>query len=263
MTGQDQGAKITNRLLAGMGEDNLRLLRPFLHRQSIKARHYLQRRGQPLEEAHFIESGVVSLIVDPRNLGPLEIGTVGQEGLIGAYAALIPGPSFHDCLVQVDGTSMAITIADLGGALEASATLREYLYRYLATRMIQLGETTYANGRAKVQQKLARWLLMYQDRLCTAELPLTHESMSLMLGVRRASVTTALHGLEAEGWLRTHRGTVIVRDRAGLEQYCSPFYGRAEAAYELIMGHASRPPACPRQEAPATLAETPASVEAH
>lgn len=263
MTGQAKRPKMVNKLLAGMGEGDLRLLCPFLHRQSIKARHYLQRRGQPLEEAHFIESGVVSLIVDPRNSGPLEIGTVGKEGLIGAYAALIPGPSSHDCLVQVDGTSLTIAIADLSRSLEASATLREYLYRYLATRMIQLGETAYANGRAKVPQKLARWLLMYQDRLCTAELPLTHESMSLMLGVRRASITTALHGLEAEGWLRTHRGTVIVRDRAGLEQYCSPFYGQAEAAYELIMGHAPRPRNCEGEDAPATPTETPASVEAH
>jgi len=76
---------------------------------------------------------------------------------------------------------------------------------------------------------------MYHDRIGYDDLPLTHENMSVILGVRRASITNAIHNLEAEGWIKAQRGLVSIRDRGGLVRYCGPFYGVAEVRYEAIM----------------------------
>jgi DNA-binding transcriptional MocR family regulator len=97
--------------------------------------------------------------------------------------------------------------------------------------------TLSASVRANVQVRLARKLLMYHDRVGLDQLPLTHESMSIWLGVRRASVTHAIHILEGEGWIRAQRGLVTIRNRHGLEGYCGPFYGVAERRYDQIMAN--------------------------
>ncbi len=108
--------------------------------------------------------------------------------------------------------------------------------RYALTFLTQTTQTALANGHARIDQRLARWLLMAMDRLGTAELPLTHELMALMLGVRRPGVTDALHRLEGDGLIRARRGVVTIRNRDALEQKSAGCYGAAEAEYRRLMG---------------------------
>ena len=107
--------------------------------------------------------------------------------------------------------------------------------------MIQTAHTALANGRAKLEQRLARWLLMAHDRLDSDAVPLTHEFLAVMLGVRRAGVTVALHSFERRGLIATRRGQLTLVNRAGIEQVAGSFYGIPEAELKRLMAEAPRP----------------------
>ena len=95
---------------------------------------------------------------------------------------------------------------------------------------------TLANGRAKLEQRLARWLLMAHDRMTTDAVPLTHEFLAVMLGVRRAGVTVAIHGFERRGLVTTRRGQLTIVNRAGIEQIAGSFYGTPESELKRLLG---------------------------
>ena len=105
--------------------------------------------------------------------------------------------------------------------------------------MVQASQTALANGRGRLDERLVRWLLMRHDRLETNEFPTTHELLALLLGVRRAGVTVALHGLEGRGLIRSLRGRIRIVDRLGLQFVASGFYGIPECEYEHSIGFAS------------------------
>jgi hypothetical protein len=120
-----------------------------------------------------------------------------------------------------------------------SPELRNVLLRYSQAFMIQTAHTALANGRAKLEERLARWLLMAHDRVNGDEVPLVHEFLALMLGVRRAGVTVALHMLEGQALIRASRGKIVVLDRQGLEEAANGLYGVPEREYERLMANNS------------------------
>jgi CRP-like cAMP-binding protein len=189
------------------------------------------------KKIYFIESGVISLLETGDLRDPIEVGLMGREGMIGASTLVADLVPQRDSYVQIAGQAQVIMRSDLLRAMRSSEMLRTYLLRYVQTQIAQMSLTVSASVRANVQTRLARKLLMYHDRVGVDQMPLTHENMSLMLGVRRASVTHAIHRLEGEGWIRAQRGLVVIRDRQGLETYCGPFYGVAERRYDQIMNN--------------------------
>jgi CRP-like cAMP-binding protein len=104
------------------------------------------------------------------------------------------------------------------------------------TFMVQVAQTAVANARTPAEERLARWLLMYHDRQDGDDLPVTHEFLSIMLGVRRPTVTVAIHTLEGAGLIRARRGHIRVIDRGRLEEAAGQTYGPAEAEYERLIG---------------------------
>jgi CRP-like cAMP-binding protein len=225
----------TNWLLLSLPEhDQLRMC-SYLRRERLPAKQYLERRGDRQSKVYFIESGVVSILETGDLQDPIEVAMVGREGVVGlsTLAGLVPQ---RDSFVQIAGEALVLESADLPRALTSSPMLPSYLSRYIQAQMVQISLAASAGVRASVQQRLARKLLMFHDRLDTDDLPLTHESMSHMLGVRRASVTQAVHELEGDGLIRSQRGLLTIRDRVRLEQHCGCFYGAAEARYAEIMG---------------------------
>lgn len=243
-------AKTCNHLLVGMAPQDRQIIWPALHSEELPARAYLERTGFRSENIYFIESGVISLLETGDLRNPVEVGLIGREGMIGASTLVADLVPQRDSYVQIAGQALVITRSDLLRTMRASEMLRTYLLRYVQTQIAQMSLTVSASVRANVQTRLARKLLMYHDRVGVDDLPLTHENMSLMLGVRRASITHAIHSLEGEGWIHAQRGLVAIRDRQGLETYCGPFYGVAERRYDQIMNHrraghsdlSSRPP---------------------
>src|SRR5215212_11022200 len=144
----------------------------------------------------------------------------------------------HAYMVQAAGQALRIPAPDLRAALRHSPSLHAGLLRYAHALMVQTAETAYANAGFTMEARLARWILMTDDRLEREELPLTHEFLSMMLGVRRPGVTLAIQALESGGLIRAKRGSLTVLDRAGLEALARDAYGVAEAEYARVMAQA-------------------------
>ena len=125
---------------------------------------------------------------------------------------------------------------DLREAMQDSPAIRICFLHFAQAFMVQAAHTAVANGRGKLEERLARWLLMAHDRLEGNDLPLTHEFISLMLNVRRAGVTEALQGLSRKGVVSAKRGSVVVEDRAGLEARANGLYGIPESEYLRLTG---------------------------
>lgn len=146
--------------------------------------------------------------------------------------------------MQCGGPALRIGISALRAVIDTSRPLRQLLLTYAHVFLIQPAATALANSRYEIEQRLARWVLMSQDRL-GGELPLTHDFLALMLGVRRPSVTDALHKLEGTGAIKAERSLILVRDRKKLEEIAGQAYGIPEREYERQLGHDWRAPIPP------------------
>jgi CRP-like cAMP-binding protein len=184
----------------------------------------------------FPDAGIGSVVV----LGPggqrVEAGLFGREGMSGLPVVLADELSPHEVVVQLAGHGHRIEAEALRAAMRAEPSLRDLLLRYVLATLGQSAITTFASTRLSLEARLARWLLMCHDRVDGDDLPLTHGFLSVMLGVRRAGVTVAVHVLEGRGLIRATRGRIQITERRGLEAAAGGIYGLAEAEYARIMG---------------------------
>src|SRR4051812_39320550 len=141
----------------------------------------------------------------------------------------------HGYMVQAAGEALRIPAPDLRAALRQSPSLQAGLLRYAHALMVQTAETAYANAGFAIEARLARWILMTDDRLAREDLPLTHDFLSMMLGVRRPGVTIAVQTLEGGGLIRAKRRGITVLDRTGLEGVAGNAYGVSEAEYANVI----------------------------
>ncbi|BAU92482.1 cyclic nucleotide-binding protein [Methylorubrum populi] len=232
---QLQQTTICNRLLRALAKDDFSRLAPALEAVPLGMREVVIAANEPITHAVFIEDGLCSLIADTSD-GRVEIGMVGHDGLVGVPLLLGTDRSPHSAMMQAEGTALRIAAAELQEALQVSPALRNVFGRYVQSLIVQVGQTVYANADANLEARLARWILMTDDRLQRDELPLTHDFLSLMLSVRRPGVTTAVHILEGAGMIRAKRGRITVLDREKLMELAGDTYGPAEAEYERLLG---------------------------
>jgi CRP-like cAMP-binding protein len=142
----------------------------------------------------------------------------------------------NETLVQSSGTALRITAEALREMMAASPSLSASLLRYVNVFMVQGSQTALANGRGRLEERLARWLLMWDDRLRHSTLHVTHEFLALLLGVRRPGVTDTVAVLESKGLIRATRAEVTIRNRSGLKLLANGFYGVPEAEYDRLLG---------------------------
>src|SRR5262245_21680818 len=135
----------------------------------------------------------------------------------------------YDTFIQVEGEGQCISAQNLRHVMDQSITMLRCFLRYAHVFAMQSGYTALANARGNIEERLARWLLMTRDRVDGDELQLTHEFIALMLGVRRAGVTNALQAFEGRGLIETARGSVMLKDRNGLEVTANGLYGPPES----------------------------------
>jgi CRP-like cAMP-binding protein len=223
-----QQSAIRNRLLAALTTEDFDRLAPALEPVPLLLHDVLIAPREPIAHAHFIEVGLVSLVADTRE-GRIEVGLTGREGFVGVPLALGGETTPHTAIVQAHGEAFRIGAEVLTAALDASGSLRRVLGHYVQSLIVQMAQTVYAHADLTVEARLARWILMTHDRLDQDELPLTHEMLSKMLGVRRPTVTTATHMLEGAGMIRARRGRITVVDREKLEDLVGAVYEAAEA----------------------------------
>jgi CRP-like cAMP-binding protein len=219
---------IRNRVLASLSSADFALLRRNLEPVALAVRQLLEAPNTPITHCYFIESGLASIVA--RNSHKrLEVGLIGCEGLTGLPIVLGNDRSPHETFIQVAGAGRRIAADKLRAAMQKSRSLEGAFLKCAHAFMNQTANTALSNGTATLEERLARWLLMASDRLEGNEIPLTHEFLSLMLGVRRAGVTVALNYLEQRGIIQLARGDIIILDREGLTASANGSYHQPEA----------------------------------
>ena len=200
-----------------------------------EARQVLEVPQSPILYVYFPMDGLASVVGTSQPNHRIEVGMVGYEGMTGLAVVLGDDRSANQTVVQSSGRALRIGSGSLRKAMGASPTLTSTLLRYVHVFLMQASQTALANGQGKLNERLARWLLMWHDRLRSSELLVTHEFLSLLLGVRRPGVTVALHELEGQGLISSTRNHVRILNRAGLKRASNGFYGVAEAEYDRTM----------------------------
>jgi CRP-like cAMP-binding protein len=223
----------SNRLLQSLDTTAANEIWPLLTRVPLTSREILETPGARVEYAYFVESGVISTVVQ-ANGKAAEAGLTGLEGVFGISLLMGDSVASNLGIVQLTGDAYRIGASDFVAFLERHPEFAKYCRMYVHTFLIQTAQTNLAM-RAKLEERLARWLLMVHDRAGGPRLELTHQFMSLMLATRRAGVTVALHELESMALIKSTRGVVSIMDRKGLEELAGVYYGVAEAEYRRIM----------------------------
>ena len=226
----------SNRLLSSLSASDLGLLRPHLEPVTLELRRVLEAPNKRVADVYFIEAGIASVVAVQAKETKVEVGLIGREGMTGLPIVLGNHRSPQSTCIQAAGHGQCIGAMELRKALDASPSLHASLLKYVQAFMVQTSHTAIANARAKIDARLARWILMADDRIDGDKLPLTHEFLSLMLGVRRAGVTVALHALERQGLIRASRGEIVVRNRRGIERRAGESYGVPEAEFRRLIG---------------------------
>jgi CRP-like cAMP-binding protein len=223
-----------NRLLGLVPPAGRELLAP-LERVALVVGQELESPNQPIEYVYFVESGLLSILAvgaTQKAAKKIEVGMIGYEGMT-ATAALASDRAAHSMLVQSPGLALRLPIAPFRATL-AVPELRSLWLRYAHVLMVQATHTALANGQGTLVERLARWIVMWHDRIRQPEIKVTHTYVSSLLGVRRAGVTVAMHHLEGEHLIRSHRNLITVMDRDGLIGRANGYYGQPEAEYERL-----------------------------
>jgi len=225
-----------NRLLAALSSADAALLSLRLEPVELRERVPLEESNRVIEHVYFLETGIASVVATTVGSQRIEVGLIGCEGMSGIAVVLGNRDSPSATYMQTRGSAKRIIAEDLLLAMDGNARLRGLLLRYAQVFLIQTAQTAVANAKAKLEVRLARWLLMAHDRTADDNVELTHEILSLMLGVRRASVTEALHAFEERGQISCRRGVITVLDREGIRKIAGRFYGVPEAEYRRLIG---------------------------
>jgi CRP-like cAMP-binding protein len=204
-----------NKILASLSEDDREMLTP-MTAVDLPRRTVLEERNRPIGKVYFLGSGLASVVADGSTGQAIEVGLFGREGLSGLAVVLGNDRAPHETFMQIAGDGWWVKSETLRAAMAKSPTLRDLLLKECHRFLIETSFTAVANGRAKVEERLSRWLLLARDRVDDDALPLTHEFLAMMLGVRRAGVTDALSLLEKRGLIRRRRAAIEIVDRPGL-----------------------------------------------
>ncbi len=191
--------------------------------------------GQAMRHVYFPVDGFISLIARVENHPGLEVGMLGREGMLGAQLALGVGSAPLHALVQGPGTAWRIGTAAFRSELATSRALRTRMQHYLHVLMCQLTASAACVRFHQIGPRLARWLLMSQDRAHADHFLVTHEFLALMLGVRRVGITMAAGRLQRSGLIAYRRGELRVLDRAGLEAAACSCYAGDRRAYAALL----------------------------
>jgi len=196
----------------------------------------LSEPGQHLRHVYFPVEGFISQFAVPGDAAALEVGLVGSEGMYGVELALGVNERPLRSIVHGAGRAWRMSAADFRAAVETIPALRRVIDRYLCVLLAQLAQVAACTRFHLVEERLARWLLMVQDRTEGDHLHLTHALLAQMLGVRRSGVSTAASALQARGLIDYSRGDIAIRDRPGLEAASCECYRASRSAYARMLG---------------------------
>jgi CRP-like cAMP-binding protein len=242
---------LQNLLLAALPEDEYQRILPTLEVVSIKLKDILQKPGEALHHVYFPVGGFCSVVTVLQDGSMVEVATIGREGMVGISAVLDGGPVPSASMVQAESSAWyRMTTDAFRRELDQRGTFYELLMRYAQAHMGFVMQSTACNAVHSVEQRLARWLLLAQDRVEKNDFPLTQEFVAMMLGATRPTVTLVAGTLQRAGLITYHRGHVTIVDRRGLERASCECY---RTATSLLQAVTARSRAAPRSRRALTI----------
>ena len=218
------GKPVSNTILLSISDSDYSSIRPHLEYVSLPNHLVLHEAGGKLEFAYFPNRGLISLVVVMKDGKTAEAGIVGNEGFTGTLAAVGLNRSPLQAVVQITGDGFRVEVGALQDTLESTPHLRMMLSRYAAIRGMQIAQTAACNRLHDIEQRLARWLLMTQDRVDSGSLRITHDFLATMLGTDRSSVSLAAGALQKKELIEYTRGAVKIVNRKKLEDSACECY---------------------------------------
>lgn len=234
-------ARTENRILAALpGEEYQRLL-PHLEQIPLVLSEILFRPDEVIKYVYFPETCIISLLTDLSDGYGIEVGLVGKEGMAGVSVALGSDREPKVATVQGAGTALRLKADVLRAEARRGQTLQAHLLRYTHALMAQISQSVVCNIRHPIEGRLARWMLMYHDRIDRDEFRMTHEFIANMLGIRRAGVSMVANKLKRAGLIDYYRGAIKILDRRGLEDMTCECYPAVKAEFDKLYQRAATP----------------------
>ena len=218
------GNAVHNKILSALPDREFDELRPHLEFVQLQYHRNIYESTEKIDYAGFLNRGMVSLVVSTKDGRSVEVGVVGREGCVGAPLAADIDKSPYRAIVQIPGDGVRVRSEVLLNILGSAPDLRLLLNRYAHVQGMQVAQLAACNRLHEIEQRLARWMLMCQDRIDADLLPMTHEFFAQMLGAGRPSVTLAAGALQKAGIIRYSRGKVTILNRKGLEDAACECY---------------------------------------
>jgi CRP-like cAMP-binding protein len=235
-TGMVLQDKLRNKLLSLLPAVAFDIIADSLEHIELPRAFVFSAPDTPAEYAYFIESGIGSIVAITPQGQRSEVGIFGREGMTPASVVLDTVSTPYSIFMQIPGFGYRLPIAVLREAANKCDPMRDLLARYAHALSVQTSYTGLSNSVHRIDERLARWILMCHDRTSGDRIALTHEFLSVMLAVRRSSVTTALHVLEGKHLVYSERNLITIRDRNALELFAGDAYGVPEREYERLIG---------------------------
>jgi CRP-like cAMP-binding protein len=201
---------VQNHFLATLSPEDFEQLRPYLRVVELKRHTVIYETNKPVDAVYFIESALISRVARTQADGAVEVAMVGRHGLVGLAVILGTMVALHRTIVQIPGLALRVSATDLQAVMAKNPAIREHLLRYVQLLMTQQAQVALCNAKHEIDKRLARWLLLAHDRVAGNQLPVTHDLLAMMLGVRRAGVSEALAALEAKGVVAKSRGALKI-----------------------------------------------------
>ena len=225
-----------NRLLELLPPRDYERLRQHLRPVALEYRQSLYRAHKPIGFVYFIETGVGSLVNTMANGDAAEVGTIGNEGVVGLPVLFGDDRAPTSVYVQVPGIGLKMKAALFQKELARSASMRAVMLRYAHALFNQVAQSAACNQFHSIEQRCCRWMLMTHDRMQSDEFLLTQEFLAMMLGVQRTGVSVAAGALQRAGLIEYRRGNVTIVDRRGLIRRSCECYGISKREFDRLLG---------------------------
>jgi CRP-like cAMP-binding protein len=208
---------------------------------ALPLRTVLYEANEMPTHAYFLTSGLASVVTSMSDGATAEVSFIGREGVVGAFHLLGPAEVPTNCFVQMEGAALRISTAHLKEAFESSEEVRERVLEAVQEQALTIGQISACNRLHESQERLARWLLMAQDRTQSDVLNITQEFLAEMLGARRTTVTMVASALQRKGLIEYRRGQVKILDRTNLEAAACDCYKVIKRLYDSLYRDVAAP----------------------
>jgi len=225
---------IANRLLLSLSPETLGRLRPNLEIEPLQRGQVIDRVDGKIENLHFVNRGLVSLVKTMRDGRSVEIGAVGIEGVTDPSALFGIETAIVETIVQVPGTAFRVPLEAVVREMTGNPDFRCTMKKYVRFAISEIAQTAACNRLHALEERCCRWLLIAHDSAMSDTFPLTHEFLAMMLGAQRAGVSVAAGILQKAGFIRYVRGSVTITNRTGLEKGSCECYASVMAELDRL-----------------------------